>query len=299
MAKICHVRNEWLPKLYESYEVVGTLKADIAELTGLDKSVKICAGAGDNAAAAIGTGTVKDGSCNISLGTSGTVFISKDTFSVDAKNALHSFCHANGKYHLMGCILSAASCNKWWMENVLETNDYASEQKELFALLGKNDVYFLPYLMGERSPHNDVDAKGAFIGMRPNTTRKQLTLAIMEGVTFALRDCIEIAKKSGVRIEKSLICGGGAKNEIWRAVCANILGIEICRPEIEEGPAYGGAILAMVGCGEYSSVDEATEKLIKIKDSILPDEALVMEYERKYQVFKALYPALKDAYKLI
>lgn len=299
MAKICHVRNEWLPKLYESYEVVGTLKEDIAELTGLDKSVKICAGAGDNAAAAIGTGTVKDGSCNISLGTSGTVFISKDTFSVDAKNALHSFCHANGKYHLMGCILSAASCNKWWMENVLETNDYASEQKELFKLLGKNDVYFLPYLMGERSPHNDVDAKGAFIGMRPNTTRKQLTLAIMEGVTFALRDCIEIAKKSGVCIKKSLICGGGAKNEIWRAVCANILGIEICRPEIEEGPAYGGAILAMVGCGEYSSVDEATDKLVKIKDSILPDEALVMEYERKYQVFRALYPALKDAYKLI
>ena len=143
MAKICHVKSEWLPKLYESYEAVGTIKSEIAKELGLDENVLICAGAGDNAAAAIGTGTVNDGSCNISLGTSGTVFISKDTFSVDSANALHSFCHANGSYHLMGCILSAASCNKWWMENVLETDDYAGEQKELHKYLGKNDVYFL------------------------------------------------------------------------------------------------------------------------------------------------------------
>lgn len=299
MAKICHVKAEWLPKLYESYECVGTLKPEVAALTGLNPDVKICAGAGDNAAAAIGTATVKDGSCNISLGTSGTVFISKDEFSVDNKNALHSFCHANGKYHLMGCILSAASCNKWWMENVIESDDYAFEQRDLYKYLGKNDVYFLPYLMGERSPHNDTRAKGAFIGMRPSTTRKQMTLAVMEGVTFALRDCIEIAKNSGVRIDKSLICGGGAKNEIWRTVVANVLGIEVFRPEIEEGPAYGGAILAMVGCGEYESVIEATEKLVKTRDSILPSEELVKAYEEKYQVFKALYPALKDVYKLI
>ena len=299
MTKICHVKDEWLPRLYESYEAVGTIKSEIADELGVDKGVLICAGAGDNAAAAIGTGTVSDGSCNISLGTSGTVFISKDSFSVDSANALHSFCHANGKYHLMGCILSAASCNKWWMESILETSDYAGEQKELYKYLGKNDVYFLPYLMGERSPHNDADARGAFIGMRPSTTRKQMTLAVMEGVTFALRDCIEIAKNSGVCIDKSLICGGGAKNEIWRIVCANVLGIEIQRPQIEEGPAYGGAILAMVGCGEYDSVASATRALIKIKDSVLPSPDLVEAYEKKYQAFKKLYPALKEVYKQI
>lgn len=299
MLEICHAKREWLPRLYESYEPIGTLSDKICALTGLDKAVTVCAGAGDNAAAAVGTGTVNDGDCNISLGTSGTVFISKDKFSVDSENALHSFCHASGKFHLMGCILSAASCNKWWMENVLETSDYATEQEGLEGYLGKNSVYFLPYLMGERSPHNDTSAKGAFIGMRPNTTRKELTLAVMEGVTFALRDCIEIAKKSGVCINKSLICGGGAKNKIWRQVCANVLGIEIMRPQVEEGPAYGGAILAMVGAKEYSSVYEATSKLVSVLDVTYPDPTLVEAYEKKYQAFKALYPALKDVYKII
>lgn len=299
MLEICHAKREWLPRLYESYEPIGTLSDEICALTDLDKAVIVCAGAGDNAAAAVGTGTVNDGDCNISLGTSGTVFISKDKFSVDSENALHSFCHASGKFHLMGCILSAASCNKWWMENVLETNDYATEQEGLERYLGKNSVYFLPYLMGERSPHNDTSAKGAFIGMRPNTTRKELTLAVMEGVTFALRDCIEIAKKSGVCINKSLICGGGAKNKIWRQVCANVLGIEIMRPQVEEGPAYGGAILAMVGAKEYSSVYEATSKLVSVLDVTYPDPTLVEAYEKKYQAFKALYPALKDVYKII
>ncbi len=296
MAKICHVKSEWLPKLYESYEPIGKIKPELAKELGLDEGVVICAGAGDNAAAAVGTGTVSDGSCNISLGTSGTVFISRDSFSVDENNSLHSFCHANGAYHLMGCILSAASCNKWWMENILESEDYSGEQKGLFDLLYDNEVYFLPYLMGERSPHNDAGARGAFVGMRPYTTRKHMLLAIMEGVAFALRDCIEVAGASGVKIEKSLICGGGAKNEIWRTIVANVLGIEIQRPQTEEGPSYGGAILAMVGCGEYASVKEATDKLIKIKDSILPNDALVQMYNKKYKVFKQIYPALKGVF---
>lgn len=296
MAKICHVKSEWLPKLYESYEPIGKIKPELAKELGLDEGVVICAGAGDNAAAAVGTGTVSDGSCNISLGTSGTVFISRDSFSVDENNSLHSFCHANGAYHLMGCILSAASCNKWWMENILESEDYSGEQKGLFDLLYDNEVYFLPYLMGERSPHNDAGARGAFVGMRPYTTRKHMLLAIMEGVAFALRDCIEVAGASGVKIEKSLICGGGAKNEIWRTIVANVLGIEIQRPQTEEGPSYGGAILAMVGCGEYASVKEATDKLIKIKDSILPNDALVQMYNKKYEVFKQIYPALKGVF---
>lgn len=153
MLDICGVQESQLPKLFESWQPVGTLTAEAAQMLGLPADVVVCAGAGDNAAAAVGCGAVGGGKCNISLGTSGTVFITSDTFGVDKQNALHSFAHADGGYHLMGCILSAASCNKWWSEEVLHTTDYAAEQTPITAdKLGANDVYFLPYLMGERSP---------------------------------------------------------------------------------------------------------------------------------------------------
>ena len=299
MCEICGVDEAKLPKLYESYEKIGTLLPSVAKELGLSEEVSISIGAGDNAAAAVGTGTVGNGSCNISLGTSGTVFVSQDSFSVDPQNALHSFCHSNGAYHLMGCILSAASCNKWWVEDILGTSDFANEEKNLDKLLGENGTYFLPYLMGERSPHNDVDARGAFIGMRPDTTREQMVLAVLEGVAFALRDCVEIAKSSGVKIEATKICGGGGKSKIWRKIVANVLGIPVFRPQIEEGPSYGGAILAMVGCGEYASVLEATSALIKTKDVTEPSDELVAKYNEKYEAFKKLYPALKEVYKQI
>lgn len=297
MLKICGVTEKMLPSLYESSEKIGTLKTDLAKKLGLDKDVAIVIGAGDNAGAAVGTGTVNNGSCNISLGTSGTVFVSQDNFFVDSSNALHSFCHSNGKYHLMGCILSAASCNKWWVEDILGTTDFRREESECDAFLGENEVLFLPYLMGERSPHNDTDARGAFIGMRPNTKRCQMTLSVLEGVAFALRDCVEIAKEAGIKIEKTTACGGGAKSPLWRKILANVLGIPVLRTEIEEGPSYGGAILAMVGCGEYNTVEEATQKLIKIKDETAPDQALTQKYEQKYQLWKKLYPSLKNVYK--
>ena len=299
MCKICGVEEKMLPRLYESYEKIGTLLPNIANELGLGDDVSVSIGAGDNAAAAVGTGTVGNGSCNISLGTSGTVFVSQDNFSVDNNNALHSFCHSNGKYHLMGCILSAASCNKWWVEDILGTKDFANEEKDLDKLLGDNSTFFLPYLMGERSPHNDVDAKGAFIGMRPDTTREHMVLAVLEGVAFALRDCVEIAKASGVKIEETKICGGGGKSKIWRKIVANVLGIPVLRPQIEEGPAYGGAILAMVGCGEYKTVLEATNALIRTKDTTFPDKELVDKYNKKYEAFTKLYPALKEVYKQI
>ena len=299
MCDICSVNEEMLPKLFESYEQIGTLIPSVADELGLSGTVSVSIGAGDNAAAAIGTDTVGNGDCNISLGTSGTVFISQNSFSVDKNNSLHSFCHSSGAYHLMGCILSAASCNKWWVEDILGTDDFANEEKDLDNLLGENKIYFLPYLMGERSPHNDVDAKGAFIGMRPDTARGHMVLAVLEGVAFALRDCVEIAKSSGVKIDASKICGGGAKSKIWRKVVANVLGIPVSRPQIEEGPAYGAAILAMVGCGEYKSVYEATEKLIKIKDTVYPNTELAEKYNKSYSVFKSIYPALKEIYKKI
>lgn len=189
MLDICGIDECVMPKLYESYEITGTLKPDVAYELGLNESVKIIAGAGDNAAAAIGTGTVKNGRCNISLGTSGTVFVSQDSFSVDSNNALHSFAHANGKYHLMGCMLSAASCNKWWLEDILGTADYSGSQKDI-KNLGENNVFFLPYLMGERSPHNDPNARAMFVGMSMDTARTDMTQAVLEGVAFAIRDLV-------------------------------------------------------------------------------------------------------------
>ena len=298
MCEICSVNIDTLPTLFESYEKIGTLLPELANELGLGE-ITIAIGAGDNAGAAVGTGISNSGDCNVSLGTSGTVFISQDTFVKNECGALHNFCHANGKYHLMGCILSAASCNKWWVEEILGSGDFKGEENGLSDLVGKNDVYFLPYLMGERTPHNDVDAKGAFIGMRPSTTRKEMTLAVLEGVAFALRDSIELARSSGVKIDSTKVCGGGTKSKVWREILANVLGIPVVRPLIEEGPAYGGAILAMVADGEYKSVEEATEKLTKIKDTTYPVAEITESYNNKYEIFKKLYPALKNVYKEI
>lgn len=298
MIDICSISEDMLPKLYESYEVVGAIKPELAKELGLNDDIKIVAGAGDNAAAAIGTATVGEGACNISLGTSGTVFISSKNFGVDSFNALHSFAHADGNYHLMGCMLSAASCNKWWMEEILKTKDFAKEQSDI-ENLGENNVFFLPYLMGERSPHNDPDAAGTFIGMRMDTKREDMTLAIFEGVTFALRDSLEVARSLGIKIERTMICGGGAKSPLWKRLVANILNVEVEVPVSEEGPGFGAAILAAVGCGEYESVEKAAKSIIKIKEKIKPEADLVVKYEEKYQKFKKIYPALKDVFKEI
>ena len=207
MLEICGIREEQMAKVYESYEVVGTVKKEIADRLGIPETVKVVAGAGDNAAAAVGTGTVGEGRCNISLGTSGTIFISSEKFGVDKYNALHAFAHADGHYHLMGCMLSAASCNKWWMDDIIGTQDYSKEQ-DAIRKLGENHVYFLPYLMGERSPHNNPNARATFIGMTMDTTRADMTQAVLEGVAFALRDSLEVAKALGIKIERTKICGG-------------------------------------------------------------------------------------------
>lgn len=298
MMEICDVKEEQLAKVFESYEVVGTLKPDVADELGLSTEVKIIAGAGDNAAAAVGTGTVGDGRCNISLGTSGTIFISSDSFGVDENNALHSFAHADGHYHLMGCMLSAASCNKWWMEEIMQTKDFAGEQKAI-EKLGENHVYFLPYLMGERSPHNNPNARGTFIGMTMDTTRADMYQAVLEGVGFALRDSFEVAKSLGIKIERTKICGGGAKSPLWKKIIANILGIKVDIIESEEGPGYGGAMLAAVGCGEFASVEEAADKLVKVIDTVEPDAELTAKYDERYNQFRQIYPTVKPVFDII
>ena len=296
MLDICGITEKKLPKLYESYEVVGNLKSDIAKELGLTEKVKIIAGAGDNAAAAIGTGTVGDGSCNISLGTSGTIFIASKKFGVDENNALHSFAHADGNYHLMGCMLSAASCNKWWSEEILKTNNYSEEQKAI-TKLGENNVYFLPYLMGERSPHNDPMARAMFMGMSMDTTREDMTQAVLEGVAYALRDSLEVARSLGIKIERTKICGGGAKSPLWKKMIANILNLKVDIIESEEGPALGAAILASVGCGEYANVEEAVNKLINVVETIEPEYELVEKYDKGYEKFRRIYPCVKELYR--
>lgn len=291
MCRLTGISNDVLPELHESYEAIGKLRKELCELWGL-KDVTVCAGAGDNAAAAIGTGTVGGGSANISLGTSGTLFVSKSGFSVDEKNALHSFCHADGRFHLMGCILSAASCNSWWL-NVLSSTDFDGEQRGLEKYLGENNVYFLPYLSGERSPHNDVNARGAFLGLSHTTSRGQMSLAVLEGVAFALNDCLEIARADGEKISRSKICGGGAKSALWRRIIANVCNLSLEVPAVEEGPAYGAAILSMVASGAYKSVDEACAKLAHTKEIVEPEPELTKKYAERYDKFRRIYPALK------
>lgn len=296
MLRLLGLRERQLPKLYESYEVVGTLKEEVARELGLSTDVRIIAGAGDNAAAAVGTGTVGDGMCNISLGTSGTIFISSEKFGVDKYNALHAFAHADGHYHLMGCMLSAASCNKWWMDEILQTKEYGKEQ-EAITKLGENQVFYLPYLMGERSPHNDPDARATFIGMTMDTTREDMTQAVLEGVAFALRDSLEVAKSLGIRVDRTKICGGGAKSPLWKKIIANVMNLKVDVVASEEGPALGGAMLAAVGCGEYADVESAAKAIVKVVDTVEPEEELVEKYEEQYQKFRKIYPAVKDLFR--
>lgn len=297
MLDICGLTESQMARVYESYEAVGEVKPGMAAEMGLPAGVKVAAGAGDNAAAAVGTATVGDGHCNISLGTSGTVFISGKSFAVDTNNALHSFAHADGAYHLMGCMLSAASCNKWWQDEIIGTKDYKGEEGKITQdMFGKNHVYFLPYLMGERSPINDTNARGAFIGMTMDTTRADMTQAMLEGVAFAIRDSVEVARSLGFDVRRSNICGGGAKSPLWRTILANVLGIELDIVESQEGPGYGGAMLAAVACGEYASVEECAGKLVRIKDTVRPSAELTALYEVRYRQFQKIYPALKPIF---
>lgn len=300
MLDICGISEKQMPKLFESYEVIGTLKPEIAETLGLPSTVKVVAGAGDNAAAAVGTGTVGNGACNISLGTSGTIFISSEKFGVDPNNALHAFAHADGNYHLMGCMLSAASCNKWFCDEILKTTDYTAEQAGITVdKLGNNRVFFLPYLMGERSPINDTDARGTFVGLSMDSTRADMVQAVLEGVAFAIRDSFEVAKSLGIQVDRSKLCGGGARSPLWRKILANVLNISLDIPQTEEGPGYGGAMLAMVGCGAYENVKACVDALVRTTEGVSPDPILAAKYEERYQQFREIYPRMKGLFKTL
>lgn len=291
MLDILHITEEMLPKVYESYETVGVVKAETADALGLRRDVKVIIGAGDNAASAIGTGAVNNGDCNISLGTSGTVFVLSDKYCCDKKNAIHSFCSANGKYHYLACILSAASCQKWWIEDILNAG-YDFEGVK--AYLGKSKVLFLPYLMGERSPINDTKVRGAFLGLSSDTKKEEMTLAVLEGVAFALRQNIEIIRSLGVNIEKSKVCGGGAKNKLWLEILATVLNLELLIPALEHGGVLGAAMLAAKSTLSAEEYGVTEANFYKISSSVKPNKDLKEYYERKYQSFLKLYPAIKE-----
>ena len=297
MLDLCGVTEAQMPTLFDSWQPVGTLTAAAATALGLPTDVVVCAGAGDNAAAAIGTGTVGEGRCNISLGTSGTVFISSEQFRVDPHNALHAFAHADGGFHLMGCMLSAASCNKWWMEDILHDGDYAAAQEAIVPeKLGRSHVFYLPYLLGERSPINDTNARAVFLGMTMDTTRADMTQAMLEGVAFALRDSVEVARSLGLDISRSTLCGGGSRSPLWRTILANVLGIPLDLPATEQGPGYGAALLALVACGRYRNVAEVSRAMLHIQATVQPDPELTALYDARYAEFKQIYPACRPLF---
>ena len=298
MLDVCGLTEDMLPAVHESYEPVGTLLPEVAERLGLPADVVVCAGAGDNAAAAVGCGVVGEGSCNISLGTSGTVLVPTRSFPAGVGDRIHSFCHADGGWHVMGCVLSAASCNSWWAKDVLGTEDLAGEQVGIDpSLVSPDQPYFLPYLMGERSPHNDPLARGAFVGLRMDSARRDMTRAVLEGVAFAIRDSVEIARSLGTTVEASRVCGGGARSALWLRMMASVLDATLELPETEQGPGYGGAILAAVACGEYPSVADACERLVHVSRRVSPEPSAVEAYDGRYRIWRSLYPALREPFQ--
>jgi xylulokinase len=298
MLDICGVKAEQLPELYESYQVIGTVRPEAAAELNIPETVTVAAGAGDNAAAAVGAGCINEGSCNISIGTSGTVFIPCDKFRTGDTGAIHAFCHSNGKYHVMGCMLSAASCLDWWGRKVCGTEDLAALQEKIpEELVGKNSVFFLPYLMGERAPHNDPAARGTFIGMTMDTDRSAMTLAVLEGVAFAIRDLLEGARDMGITVRESTLCGGGAKSRLWQQILADVLNMPLTLLNDDQGPGLGGALLSACGRGEYPNLAAAASAAAQKGTRIEPRRDVAALYDERYFVFRSLYPAVKNIFK--
>ncbi len=276
MLQVLGIDEAMLPRVYESADAIGTTR-----LFGLNAVV--AAGAGDNAAAAVGTGTVRAGQCNVSLGTSGTVFLPTDEYVFTSNPALHSFCHANGRWHLMGCILTAASANKWLTEEILGADYGAWEQPPR----PENGVFFMPYLSGERCPHNDGDVRGAFLGLTHATSRLDLAHAVFEGVSFAIRDCLALCPG---KVTEATVCGGGAKSRVWMEILSNVLNVKLSVIDAE-GPALGAAALAAEAAGAPFDVTPS------VRSTITPDPVIAAHYAAKYEKYKTLYPMLKAFYK--
>lgn len=292
MCDIIGINTSILPNLHESYAVVKTISDEVADELSINKNIKVVAGAGDNASAAIGTGCINNNDCNISLGTSGTVFLSTDKFVDIREHPIHSFAHANGRHHLMGCVLSAASAYMWWIERIL-CSSYENEEKKLNALVGNNQVLFAPYLMGERCPYNDTNVRGAFLNLSLNTSKEEMTISVLEGVSFALNDCIELIRRKGFNIQNITLCGGGLKTPVWPKLLSNIMNVSVYKIKTEQGPAYGAVILGLVADKKFVSLDEACSSLIEKELIEAPDNNLVKKYANLYKYYQKCYERLK------
>jgi xylulokinase len=289
------IPREWMPAVHEGPEVAGTLRDDLAAELGLPRSLPVAAGGGDNAAAAVGVGVVREGSLSSSIGTSGVIFSHRDAFAPDPSGRVHAFCHAvPGAWHLMSVTLSAGGSLSWWRDQL--GSDFDALVAEAAAVEpGAEGLVFLPYLTGERTPHLDPDARGGFVGLTVRHGRGHLTRAVMEGVAFSMRDGLEIMRDLGTPDDDVRAVGGGARSPLWLQLQADVYGRPIRRTVIDEGPAYGAALLAGVAAGAFADVGDAAARVRLREEVTEPDPERARRYEELYGVYASLYPALRDA----
>lgn len=291
------VPREWLPAVHEGPQETGRLRADVAGDVGLPAGIPIAAGGGDNAAAAVGSGIVVAGLASSSIGTSGVLFVHTPQFTPDPSGRLHAFCHAvPGAYHLMGVTLSAGGSLNWW-RNVLGEQHGYDELMELAATapVGSEGLLFLPYLTGERTPHLDAHARGAFFGLTARHGLGHLTRAVMEGVTYSLADCLQLMIDLDIKVNQVRAVGGGARSHLWRQIQADVYGIPVHRTTVDEGPAYGAALLAGVTAGYFKNVGEACSVVRLRPDVAEPNPASARLYSGYLRIYRDLYPATSDA----
>jgi len=281
-----------LPEVHESFHAIGSVRPALASSTGLSATTKVIVGGGDQAVGAVGTGTVGDGRMCISLGTSGVVFVSSAAYRRIPSGSMHSFCHANGGYHVMGVMLAAGGSLNWWANDILHADDYRTLMDECGAAAAEA-LFFLPYISGERSPINDPKARGSFHGLSVLHHRGDMTRAVIEGVCFGLRDCLDAIAAAGLSSDSARVIGGGAKSDVWMQMLSDVLGIRLSRVEVTEGGAVGAVLLAMTGCGEYENVDVACTAIVKDTQVFVPDAARHQAYADKFKKYKALYEATK------
>lgn len=299
------IEKSMLGKLYESQEVTGKVNKEASSLTGLKEGTIVVGGAGDQAAGAVGNGIVKSGVVSSTIGTSGVVFVFSENVSIDPKGRVHTFCHAvPNTWHIMGVTQGAGLSLKWFRDNfcieekrtaeLMQVDPYMLMDKEAEKVVaGCSGLIYLPYLMGERTPHLDPNAKGVFFGLSAKHEKPDMIRAVMEGVVYSLKDCLEIIKEMGVNVSEVRASGGGGKSPLWRQMQADVFGTEITTINSSEGPALGVAILAGVGAGIYSSVMEACDKVISVKTKQQADMVLNSKYNKYYDIYKHLYTSLK------
>jgi xylulokinase len=288
--------SEWFATAVESASPAGTVSTTAQSETGLPAGTPICGGGGDQAAGAVGAGIVRSGVVSSTVGTSGVVFAHSDKPWIDPEGRIHTFCHAvPGAWHVMGVMLSAGGALRW-LRDTLGYQDYAEINADATVPAGSEGLVFLPYLTGERTPHKDPNARGVFFGLTLSHTRAHMARAVMEGVAFGLNDSFRIFRELGVPLEQVRAAGGGAKSDVWLQIQADITGLPHCRLNVDEGPAYGAAILSGVATGRFESVGAATDAFIKLVSSIPPIVANRAVYDEGYAQFRDLYARLKGAF---